>query len=387
MPNMPYSFDEDAPKDYWLHFPAGSKNGSPGAALHSQVVAAGKRGWTPYDPYRPDFRWRAGVCGDAVDGPQHHLRGGKYYYDAKIVARYSQGSVIGVGTSIVTHHNGYMEMHLCDPSKCGGEISRRCFLSGACVQLHRAYNPVCESGKSPHCGPIDHTYPGRWYMPCDAKNGWNDYRPAYATFKLPNHFYCKHCVLQWYWVAANTCNPPGVLDYFDSKDRPTWGTCRGQGGAKGGVTRIQPPCGGNLFPEEYIQCADISIDTVPRARSAPRSNLPSPKPTPWARHSLSKLMLWADRQPLRELVDGAVINIAMYDGIKIEAQLVSGVKTPAVQFFVNGKKMNLDRTAPYFMEDGVWRMYWRNVPLGKPVRIAAYCNREWYKADVTFIKR
>ncbi|PXF41825.1 hypothetical protein BWQ96_08444 [Gracilariopsis chorda] len=385
---MPYSRDERAPKDYWLHFPAGSKSHSLGAALHSQRAAAGKRGWTPYDPYRADFRWRSGVCGDPLHGAQQHLKGGRFYYGGRIVQRYTQGALLGIGMSIVTHHNGFVEVHICDTAKCNGDISKSCFRKGGCTQLRRAYNPVCESAKSPHCGPIDRRYPGRWYLPCNSKQRWNDYRPQYATFRLPPHFYCEHCVLQWYWVAANTCNPPGVLDYFDGPNRPAWGSCSGQGGAKGGVTRIQPPCGRNRFPEEYMQCADIAIDRVPRARSARRvAPNPTPRPTPWARKSLAQLLLWADNKPLRELVNDAVIDISIYDGVLVEAVLVDAVRTPAVQFFVDGSKMNVDYRAPYFLQGKKAGMYWYDVPLNKRVRISAKANREWLTVHVTFVKR
>lgn len=386
LPFMPYSVDERAPKDYWLHFPAGNKASHPGSALRSQIYAAGPRGWTPYNPYDPYFRWRSGVCGDAVNGPQHHLRGGQYYHGGRIVATYSQGSVLGIGMSIVTHHNGFVVLNLCDVSKCSGEISPDCFKKGACHQLKRAYHPECESGRSPHCGPIDRRHPGRWYLPCHSKSRWDDYRPHYATFRLPAHLTCKHCVLQWYWVTANTCNPPGVMDYFDSPNRPHWGTCWGQGSAKGGVARNKPPCGGYRFPEEYIQCSDIRIQPVQRARSRRRTEDATPSPTPLPRKTLAKLILWADGSPSRELVSGSTVNISMYKRVAVEAVLVHGASTNAVEFYIDGTLRNVDSSSPFYLTGNTRTIWWYDVPIGRVINIAAKSSGEWIRVHVTFVK-
>ena len=78
-------------------------------------------------------------------------------------------------------------------------------------------------------------------------------------YKLPRNLRCQHCVLQWYWASANSCNPPGIVDYYQGRNKPRWPPCRGQGGAVIGYVKNQRSCGGNRFPEEYWQCADVSI--------------------------------------------------------------------------------------------------------------------------------
>lgn len=65
--------EPNAPLDDTAHFPAGNKDDRPGAGHESVVQAAGNF-WTPYDPLRDDFRWRAGVCGDELGGEQAHLK-------------------------------------------------------------------------------------------------------------------------------------------------------------------------------------------------------------------------------------------------------------------------------------------------------------------------
>lgn len=277
-----------APIDHKPHFPAGDKSGVPGSGLRSQIAAYDGRPWAPYAPYSSDFKWRAGVCGDPLSSEKPaHEKGGQYYYDGAIVKTYLTGDKISVSMSVVAHHNGFMELHLCDTSRCeNGDISASCFHNGGCVQLRRAANPMCDDGQSTLCGPVDRNYPGRWYLPCEdsAKvkpivnaNGEEDDGKTYLLYGgtggeynrskaiqylLPENFACEHCVLQWYWTAANTCNPPGVVEYFEGEDAPkAWGNCKGQAGARGGYTKT-PLCG-RKFPEEYYMCADIRIVAEP----------------------------------------------------------------------------------------------------------------------------
>lgn len=257
--------DINAPIDYKAHFPAGPKVMRSGVGLRYQQSRAGRFGWVPFTPLISSFRWRAGVCGDQVGRREAHRRGGKYYYGGTIAGRYPRGSVIKLGLTVNAHHNGFMELHLCDVRRCGGEISESCFRRGHCMQLRRAPNSGCDSGYHRYCGPIDRYYPGRWYLPCSShpvnnprQDRWGVGGQGAIEYILPQ-FKCKHCVLQWFWTAANTCNPPGVYEYFTGPDRPRWGRCKGQGGARGGFVNSRRPCGGRRFPEEYLQCADIEI--------------------------------------------------------------------------------------------------------------------------------
>ncbi|KAI0563544.1 hypothetical protein FGB62_37g00 [Gracilaria domingensis] len=255
------AIDDKAPIDYECHFPAGDKSTVPGSGFRSVKSAAGNN-WTPYEPLNPFFKWRCGVCGDHLYHAQDHLRGGRYYWDAKRVQTYEQGSVVFFESEIITHHNGFYEFYVCDIDRCGDDISPRCFTEGHCTKLIRARGP-CDSGDHPGCGPIDRNYPGRWYLPCITSEpmmvGGNERTIAYV---LPPWLVCDHCVIQWYWTAANTCNPPGVADYFTGPDAPRWKPCAGQGGAVGGWTSSKGECGGDAFPEEYWQCSDVRI--VPR---------------------------------------------------------------------------------------------------------------------------
>lgn len=257
------TINEDAPFDPYAHFPAGDKSIEPGSGKRS-IERAAAYVWTPYDPLNAHFKWRAGVCGDELYGSQEHLKGGKYYFpnhDAVRVRQYSRGDIIDIQVNVVAHHNGFFEFHICNLDQCGGDISIECFQRGHCRQLQRAASFCDEVGRT-KCGPIDSRNRGRWYLPCGPYPedqiifGGN---LGSMKYKLPEDLVCTRCVLQWYWCAANTCNPPGLLDYFLGGDRPIWPQCKGQGGAVGGFTQVQKDCGGDVFPEEYWQCSDIGI--------------------------------------------------------------------------------------------------------------------------------
>lgn len=117
--------DENAPLGLFAHFPAGSKSTEPSAGVKSQMKAYNGSPWVPFRPLNPVFKWRTGVCGDEKGSiPEDHLRGGKYYYNGKIVKSYKMGAKIDVQVSINAHHNGFMELHLCH---CDGDISESYF--------------------------------------------------------------------------------------------------------------------------------------------------------------------------------------------------------------------------------------------------------------------
>lgn len=403
--------DRRAPIDYHLHFPAGSKNVRPGAGHESQRRAAGPRGWTPFRPLSSSFVWRSGVCGDPKVGRQAHLRGGQYYYNGKIVSTYQQGGVIPVGISINAHHNGFIELHLCDVKKCGGEISQSCFRKGACRQLKRARHKACDSGFSKLCGPIDRKFPGRWYLPCSRYPGRDfrieKYAPNSILYKLPDDLSCAHCVLQWFWSAANTCNPPGVLSYFNGPDRPrNWGQCPGQGGALGGVTRDQRPCAAKRFPEEYLQCADIRI--LPGGdRSNGHSNgrkgtpkqppklRPKSNPKHNAKHrpkrnnyvTVRDLLIIGNGKVIRSMNGLNFFNVRPYWSISIFAVTAKSVKK--VDFFVNGRRVFTDYRTPFFIKgDKGWGqpVPWKGFPIGKRLSISARANGASITLGITFTR-
>ncbi len=411
-------YDPTASVDHEAHFPAGSKSMTPGAGLKSQTHAAGPRGWTPYEPLSNGFLFRAGVCGDLLSGGDH-LRGGKFYNGGKIFKTYRQEDIISIDVAVTTHHNGFFTFYVCDVSKCGGEIGVDCFKRGHCHRLQRAWDERCESRQDKGCAPIDPNYPWRWYLPCPSGKV-SLYGKGKMLYKLPKNLECTHCVLQWYWVTANNCNPPGLLDYFNSNRAPDWGSCRGQGGAIGGWRRWETLCGGELFPEEYYQCADIEIlpkgnkprkpkkaanskklseqrESSKRWTSDASKNKPTtdkreasmnqPKhrrPVWWGKNCgpLVKIVLLADGKPIADMYHGSThsIDVKRYKHLTFRAVAFRKVKD-GVGFYFNGRRWWTERKKPYIFggDAGVWYDPWYN----QDFRLAAVGEENWLVVNLT----
>lgn len=226
------------------------------------VGAASPGGWRPYRPFTPGGRHAgAGPCGDRASDrrPRAHERGGNFCPAAALDVRpvYRSGSEIEIEVAVTTNHNGYFEFFLCDVARCGGDPSPQCFKGGHCRQLRRARVPECESGKSRQCAPTDPQHPGRFYVPCRLPGT----QFVHMRYLLPKGFVCKDCVLQWYWATANSCNPPGVTEFFKQFPMKSWGQCPGDGGSIGGRNPMLALCGGDKIPEEFWMCADVRVES------------------------------------------------------------------------------------------------------------------------------
>lgn len=240
------------------------------------VMKAANGKWFPYEPTNPKLAFRRdhGMCGDAISAPtpRNHEFGGKWGYPkSPIVAHYKTGQTVEFVVDVTTNHNGWFDFFICDVTKCGGDINEKCFKNGHCHTLMREKTAVCESQKSMECAPVDEKYPGRWYLPCRKKGFEHFMGGPYMRYKLPKGFSSKHAVIQFYWVTANSCNPPGHLDYFKRYPMKAWGNCIGDGGALGGRNTMLAECGPGGFPEEFWGCADVSVGTGEKSMTAGQS--------------------------------------------------------------------------------------------------------------------
>ena len=354
LPNRIPIYDSNDEVDFLAHFPAGSKSTVEGSALRSLIEAAGKRGWVPYEPTNPSYKFKTGPCGDPLKKhPRDHERGGKYFNDGKMHFSYHEGGTISIDLCITTHHNGYSEFRVCDASRCGGEITNECLRNPRiCPLLERAYDSSCESRSNPDwkCGPIDKVNPSRWYHPCETKYEDHFYGNGKIKYKLPKGFSCKHCVLQHYWVAANACNPPGVWEYFTGDNGPRWGNCPGQGEAKGGYRRWPQTCGGTKYhPEEYFQCADIEIKRKAggHRNQNPRNDISTGSITNSS--PLQRVSVFADGKERNFLKEGSnnEINIRSYRQITFYAK-ISPENVSKIEFFIDNTLVWSEKTAPYY---------------------------------------
>lgn len=422
----------DDKTDWKIHFPAGDKGDTPGAGKRSQEKAAGSAGWTLFEPLRPDFKWRSGVCGDTLTG-NAHLRGGEYYNGGKIVRTYQQGGTFSVGLSINAHHNGFIQLHLCDVSKCNGEISRDCFRQGHCKELERAYVKECEDGYSRWCPPIDPAYPGRFYLPCSRfpfEGNLIDYfgfNPEVIRYKLPKNWHGPHFVLQWFWTTGNGCNPKGVREYFTGPHAPkNWGNCAGDGEAKGGWSSVQRDCDSNRFPEEYLQCADIAINPKDGRTNYGNNNQngnrnnnggnngnqssdkPKKKPNgsnvggnKGSSYDVDKarkqgsggvrdIVLVGDGRRIRSLVyNSNVASVGKYSKITIEA--ITEVGVTGVKFYLGGRLYNtVTGNGPFYISGKVpgskQPKEWKDWAYNRQINIVASARGDNDAVSVKFVK-
>jgi len=183
------------------------------------------------------------------------------------------GGLLEVETIVKTHHKGYMELRIC---------SRPDDLSQDCFDEHLLVRDSETSAIDP--APVDESHPGRWYIPppgidwspdavsvpasnaCsrDKSSGTERYR---WTVRLPSDLECEHCVVQWFWVTANTCNPAGLPEYYSKSSTQSWIASKFGGDAsdwwkpKVDSCRadVVDPRTNNNRAEKFWNCADIEV--------------------------------------------------------------------------------------------------------------------------------
>lgn len=210
---------------------------------------------------------RHGLCGDPA-GQDDHMVGGKSY-TGEIVATYQSGSTIDIEIGVTAHHNGHFEFYLCnkgdlaDPS---GPITQDCL---------NKY-PLKRTEGFPATNPVDPSYPNRYYLDPKCSLSQESFPEAGITaFKVPTMRFdlpdieCEHCVLQWYWVTANSCLAPGYREYSWPS---THSECGGDGGSVGWWAPHLSDCETKGYPEEFWNCADIKL-----VRDGP-TNAPTEEP-------------------------------------------------------------------------------------------------------------
>eukprot|EP00730_Choanoeca_flexa_P004803 TRINITY_DN11804_c3_g7_i1.p1 TRINITY_DN11804_c3_g7~~TRINITY_DN11804_c3_g7_i1.p1 ORF type:complete len:1086 (+),score=147.66 TRINITY_DN11804_c3_g7_i1:103-3258(+) len=175
---------------------------------------------------------RRGLCGDPAGGPQPYLTAGP------VAATYQMGQVIDVEMRITAHHQGHIELRLCDNANS---------LTQTCLNTHHLRRVDTDES------PIDPLHPDRWYLPPNT-GGYSSQFNYHAQYQLPANLTCSNCVIQWWYVTANSCLPP---DYkrFDFPSSAWWSS---------GL----PACGAT-YGEEFWNCADIAIiDGAPGSTSS-----------------------------------------------------------------------------------------------------------------------
>ncbi len=94
---------------------------------------------------------------------------------------------------MTTNHAGHFDMFVC-PN--GDKPTQDCFLD----------NPLTLVKDVMHNGPIDSDYPERAYV-----SPATNFRFIY---KLPRGVFGPKVMLQWRYVTANSCFPPGYVSFI-----------------------------------------------------------------------------------------------------------------------------------------------------------------------------
>eukprot|EP00878_Enallax_costatus_P027096 GHUV01029141.1.p1 GENE.GHUV01029141.1~~GHUV01029141.1.p1 ORF type:complete len:178 (+),score=20.91 GHUV01029141.1:353-886(+) len=120
------------------------------------------------------------------------------------------------------------------------------------------------------CGrPLIPAYKTRtfnWYV-YSSRDDFNLVPVYVVNYKLPQGFTCDHCILHWYWLTGNTCNPS-----CDKSD-PLYPNCnRNLMGYCGDPAFASRP---DKYPEEFWSCSDIKI--VPKGTQEPVLEPPVPE--------------------------------------------------------------------------------------------------------------
>mmetsp|Transcript_10569 Transcript_10569/g.25020 ORF Transcript_10569/g.25020 Transcript_10569/m.25020 type:complete len:536 (+) Transcript_10569:115-1722(+) len=228
-----------------------------------------------------------GLCGDAPLGDvdrcwgggdcteQDHMPGGRFYtpdgLGGEVQATYLAGQEIDVEFVITAHHRGVIELRLCDEPRA----TQSCFNKYPALKRVRYEDEELYSKQ-----PINPEYPSFFYLnPVCSVNqdpSFGGYQMT-ARFKLPEGVSCEQCVIQMWWITANSCVPPGYRNF----DFPAeWANCAGDGGS-GWYTPGQADCLGTTLAEEFWNCADVKISpangTLPPA-ATPVAGTPAPTP-------------------------------------------------------------------------------------------------------------
>lgn len=197
-----------------------------------------------------DTSVRRGLCGEPAGESQNYLEppagSGNLLTDI-VGGAYPVGAAILFEWEITAHHRGHFEVKVCDRASFGLDRSsaptQECF---SAKSLERV--PDTTFPDSVDISPIDPNYPDRYYLPpACALTKENTLMGGYHVrtgekvsfqllpcftrysvfpgYQLPADLTCDNgCVVQWRYVTANSCNPPGYTSRtnWPSDDCDSW---------------------------------------------------------------------------------------------------------------------------------------------------------------------
>jgi len=183
---------------------------------------------------------------------------------------YVEGQVVTVKSYLDTHHNGHMELRACS---LGSLSTQECF--------DTAGHELIFQEDVLYGMPADPSYPERGYYAGGQGGGLKDFE---MRFKLPDGIYGDEIMIQYKYITANSCSPPGYNEYFNGAnskneviDSSYWTS---------GLGLCTPPypndgTRGMTWPEQFFNCAEVSIgESSPTPPTPPTTPSPTKQPIP-----------------------------------------------------------------------------------------------------------
>jgi len=146
-------------------------------------------------------------------------------------ATYRAGDTIEITSHLTAYHGGHIEIGAC----ADDEPTQECFSS----------NKLKYKGGG---HPRDSAYKERAYLGTTSDQGTGAYT---HRFRLPDNIVGKRVLLQWRYFTANSCQPEGYRDYFDSVG---WNY-----GSTGMCNKDTYDDRGSTVPERFWNCIEVSI--------------------------------------------------------------------------------------------------------------------------------
>ena len=123
--------------------------------------------------------------------------------------------------------------------------------TGPTQECFDAYNATFVRDESGDDMPADPYYPERGYYSGGQSGDKNQFT---MVFKLPKGAYGSRVLLQWRYITANSCSPPGYARYFADNNLP--GSYWTQGVTTCSVPYPQDGTRSSVWPEQFFNCAE-----------------------------------------------------------------------------------------------------------------------------------
>eukprot|EP00752_Nemacystus_decipiens_P016303 g14579.t1 len=224
-----------------------------------QVPLRGREGAERSPPVRGLVccqRLRTAMSTTAAEGSNMYGQENSNY---PVLETYSEGGILEVKTIASTNHWGHIEMFLCDAADLpdGPEDS---IVTQSCFNKY----PLDRAGDDEGNSPVDPANRGRFILDPVCRAGETDQEMlpgafpgdvATARFQLPRGVTCERCVIQMVYYTGNSCKHQGYAEFNPESWPSTCAPTKDQW-----INEEVGFCGeGDNYPEEFWNCADISI--------------------------------------------------------------------------------------------------------------------------------